>query len=103
MSKERKSSKKRMTKSRLGMTAIAFVCLIFLCWTMKKSNALKKELASYHVRRDSLELEKEKEEERAREIKELERYMQTDEYVEQVARERFGLVKENEIVFEELK
>ena len=29
--------------------------------------------------------------------------MQTDEYVEEVARNRLGLVKDNEIVFEEKK
>ena len=29
--------------------------------------------------------------------------MQTDEYAEEIAREKLGLVKENEIVFEEEK
>ena len=30
-------------------------------------------------------------------------HMQTDEYAEEIAREKLGLVKENEIVFEEEK
>ena len=48
-------------------------------------------------------LEKELEEEQARtdEIKELKEYMQTDEYAEQAAREKLGLVKDNEIIFQE--
>ncbi len=38
---------------------------------------------------------------RTEEIKELKEYMQTDEYAEQAAREKLGLVKENEIIFQE--
>ena len=41
--------------------------------------------------------------ERTQEIEQRKAYMQTDEYAAEVARDRLGLVKENETVFEEEK
>ena len=51
------------------------------------------------------QLEKQLKEEQARtgEIEELQTYMQSDEYVEKIAKEKIGLVKENEIIFKETK
>ena len=40
---------------------------------------------------------------RTQEIEDLKQYMLTDEYAEQAAREKLGLVKENEIIFQEEK
>ena len=53
--------------------------------------------------RSALEKELEEEQARTEEIKELKEYMQTDEYIAEVARDKLGLVKGNEIVFEEEK
>ena len=39
------------------------------------------------------------EQDRKKEIKELEKYVGTDKYVEDVAKEKLGLVHDNEIVF----
>ena len=38
-----------------------------------------------------------------KEIEETKEYMQSDEYAEKVARDKLGLVKNNEIVFKEEK
>ena len=38
-----------------------------------------------------------------KEIEKLKEYMQTDEYIANVAREKLGMVKENEIIFSEGK
>ena len=43
----------------------------------------------------------EEEKERTKEIDEIKERMDTDEYVAEVAREKLGLVKDNEIVFKE--
>ena len=43
------------------------------------------------------------EQDRTKEIDEQKEYMQTDEYIAEVARDKLGLVKGNEIVFEEEK
>ena len=46
-----------------------------------------------------LEEQIEEEQARAKEIAELEKYVGTDEYVEEVAKEKLGLVYEDEIIF----
>jgi len=48
-----------------------------------------------------MELKEQIKEETARkaEIKDLEKYVGTDEYVEDVAKDKLGLVHENEIIF----
>ena len=48
------------------------------------------------------ELKKEKKsvDERKEDLKEFEKYVDTDEYVEQIARERLGLVYKGEVIFE---
>ena len=38
---------------------------------------------------------------RTTEIEELEEYMNSDEYIEQVAKEKLGMVKDGEIIFKE--
>ena len=48
-------------------------------------------------------MEIENEKERTIEIEELREHMLTDEFAEEIAREKLGLVKENEIVYEELE
>ena len=72
-----------------------------------KSTALKDALSSNDTLSDNL-LEDFKnnslqEDEDEDEIEDLKQYMLTDEYAEQAAREKLGLVKENEIIFQEEK
>lgn len=45
----------------------------------------------------------EEEKEHVKEIEKLKEYMQTDEYIANIAREKLGMVKENEIIFSEGK
>lgn len=85
------------------MLAIALVVLILLGSLMMKSSDLKGRLAIYDAKAATLEQAIKDEKERTETIDELRKYMQTDEYAEEVAREKLGLVKENEIVFIEEK
>lgn len=99
----KKGRKKRIGYNHLGMLGIALVVLILLVGLMLKSQDLKGTLAVYNARAASLEQDIESEKARTEEIDQLREYMLTDEYAEQVARERLGLIKENEIVFQEEK
>ena len=101
--KGRKSTKTNKTHDRLGMLGITITVLIMLGIMMGKSRALSEVLASYDAREEALLERLEQEQDRTVQIELLRDYMQTDEYAEQVARERLGLVKDNEIVFEEIK
>ena len=57
----------------------------------------------YDIKKENLDQRIADEKERTVEIDNLKDYMKTDEYAEEVARERLGLVKPDEIVFQEEK
>ena len=78
------------------MFGISLIVLVLLL-----SRDLKESLAGYETRAEALSQQLEEEQARTEEIKELKEYMQTDEYAEQAAREKLGLVKDNEIIFQE--
>ena len=86
---KKKKNKKRIANNYLGMAAIAIVVLLLLGGLTYQSQTLKARIAG--------------EQERTQEIDEQKEYMQTDEYIAEVARDKLGLVKGNEIVFEEEK
>lgn len=83
------------------MLAIAAVVLVLLAALMIQSRSLTNRLMVYDTRAAALEEQIEEEQARTEEIDDLKDYMQTDEYAEEVARNRLGLVKDNEIVFQE--
>ena len=64
---------------------------------------LEKRLQVYDDKIESLGQRIADEKERTVEIDNLKSYMNTDAYAEEVARERLGLVKPDEIVFQEQK
>ena len=56
---------------------------------------------SYQVREQELKTQLESEQQRQTELKEYEDYVKSDEYVEQEAKSKLGLVHPNEIIFKE--
>ena len=99
----KKSKEKRIGYNHLGMLGIVLVVLMLLVIFMVKGRSIESTLAVYNTRAATLEQEIEDEKARTQEIDEMKEYMLTDEFAEQIAREKLGLVKENEIVFEEEK
>ncbi len=97
-SKKRKK-KKKVGYNSLGMLAIALVVLVLLGGLMLKSNDLQERLTGYDAKAATLQQKIEDEQTRTEEIDKLKKYMETDEYAEEVAREKLGLVKDNETVF----
>ena len=97
-SKKRKK-KKKVGYNTLGMIAIALVVLVLLGGLMLESNDLKERLTVYDDKAATLQQQIEDEQTRTEEIDKLKKYMETDEYAEEVAREKLGLVKDNETVF----
>lgn len=99
-----KSKQKKMRlQNRLGMIGITLVTVLLLGIFVMQTNNLKRRIESYDRRTVSLNEQIEEEHDRTEEIEETKAYMQTDEYAEEIARNRLGLVKENEIVFQEEK
>lgn len=85
------------------MFGISLIVLILMLSLMAQSQELKESLSGYETRAEALNQQIEAEQARTQEIKDLKEYMLTDEYAEQAAREKLGLVKENEIIFQEEK
>ena len=96
-----KKRKKKNRQNRIAMLAVTFVVGILSFGMMSKSYALSRQLSDYKEQEKSLDSQIEEENERTAEIDDLKEYMQTDEYVEEIARDKLGLVKDNEIVFRE--
>lgn len=81
------------------MLSITFVVSVLFIAMMANSASLEKKLDSYAAQSEKLDSQIAEENERTSEIDELKKYMNTDEYVEEIARDKLGLVKDNEIVF----
>lgn len=91
--------RKSRGKNSPGMMAIFCVTVILLGYLLTESRDLTGKLQYYEERTVVLERSIVEEKQRTAEIDALRAYMQTDAYAEQVAREKLGLVKENEVVF----
>ena len=99
----KKSRKKGIGYNHLGMFGIALIVLILLSTLMVQSREMQVTLATYETRAESLNQQIEDEKAHTDEIENLKEYMLTDEFAEQAAREKLGLIKENEIIFQEEK
>lgn len=86
--------KKRM---EFRLVILTVLCLLLVASFGKLRLQRKNE--AYQQQKEELLAQIEEEEERTGEIEELKKYVQTKKYVEEVAKERLGLVYEDEILF----
>jgi cell division protein DivIC len=91
---------RRRYKKRTGIGIIAFVVLIFCAIVSYRRIGLEKESSEAKLTIDRLEAQIEEEKERAIDINNLRAYVQTKKFIEDMAREKLGLVFEDEIIFE---
>jgi cell division protein DivIC len=92
---------KSRNENRLGM-ATAFLAIITLTVVVGINSAtLREKDAAYEAKEQELKAQIEQEDARAEELEELATYTKTKKYAEEVAREKLGLVYENEIIFQE--
>lgn len=101
---KRKTPKFRRAKNenRLGMTAAMLAIVIMTFVVGINSVSLKEKEAKYAVREEELMRLIEAEEARSEELVNLETYTKTKKYVEEVAKDKLGLVYEHEIIFQEV-
>lgn len=98
--KGRARAKKRALQHRLSVISITAVIVVLGITLSVGSISLHKKNNEYKAQEAELEAQIQQEALRAEEIEELEEYVGTDEYVEDVAKEKLGLVYPNEIIFE---
>ena len=75
------------------------VILMLMVVISYKRYELKQKQEEYTQKEEQLLEQIADEEERAEEIEEYRKYTQTQKYIEEVAKEKLGLVNENEIIF----
>ena len=90
---------RRKTHNKSGTILIAVVVIILTIVVGYSVYNMKNELKENQDKIETLNQEIKDEEKRKEEIAEYQEYIQTDEFVEDTAREKLGLVYEDEVVF----
>ncbi|HJC86478.1 MAG TPA: septum formation initiator family protein [Candidatus Eisenbergiella intestinigallinarum] len=81
------------------MFLVTIVVLMLLVVVSINSVGLRQKKESYLEREQALQEQIDAEEERSEQIEEYRKYTQTKKYVEEVAKEKLGLVNEGEIIY----
>ena len=90
---------KRRRDHRLGMMMALFVVLILMTAVAVRSISLRTKLAEYRAKEADLEQRIEQQMKRSEEIAEYEKYTKTRKYIEEVAKDKLGLIYDGEIIF----
>ena len=85
------------------MLLVTTVVLMMLLVVTVRSVELRERRSTYMAREEALLQEIEAEKARTTEIEEYGKYTQTKKFVEEVAKEKLGLVYEGEIIFKDEK
>lgn len=97
MSRRRRKKKQRNSK---GLSLVAFVVVVFCLVLFIRTQNLKNQSEELAEKKASIEKQIADEEQRTKDLEELEKYMQTKKYMEEVAKEKLGLVYPDEILIE---
>ena len=90
------SAKKRRRKNA-GTVSITIIVLAFLAVMAVQICKLKQKDSDYQAKEAELQQEKQ----RSSELDDLEEYMKSSQYIEDVAKSKLGLTYKNEIIFKE--
>ena len=82
------------------MLLVTMVVLVMMLVVAVNSHDLKQKLAVYQEKERSLTEQIEVEKKRIEEIEEFRKYTKTKKYIEDVAREKLGLVYDDEIIIQ---
>jgi len=93
----RKRVKKRKNKS--GMLLITGMVFVLCGFIFFNSMQLKQKLNQYEATEAELKEQIEAEEAHAKALDKEDEYSKTQEYIESIARDKLGLIKDNEIIF----
>lgn len=97
----RQAAHRRPKKNKYSVVLISMVVILISIAVSVKSIELKHRVEEYSVIEAQLEAEIAAEQARSEDLAEYEKYTHTKKYIEDVAKEKLGLVYEGEIVFKE--
>lgn len=92
---------RKKRQNRLAMILVTIVVLMMLVVVAVKSVELQGKKEVYDLKVAQLQTEIDAEKARAEEIEEYGKYTQTKKYVEEIAKDKLGLVYEGEIIFKD--
>ena len=95
----RRAAYRKKRQNKFGMFLVTTVVAMMLIVVAIKSLELRQKLVAYQEQLLMEQIEQEKV--REKEIEEYEKYTQTKKYIEEVAKDKLGLVHDNEIIFRE--
>lgn len=100
MKEQRRSKRKRRDKlgNRMTLIGITFVVLSMAVVVNLRGASLEDKDLEYQVKEENLQVRVAQEEARADALEEKRIYVQTKQYIEQVAKEKLGLVNPDEIL-----
>jgi cell division protein DivIC len=97
-----KREKKQEPLFRRHGASVKIICAVLVTLALAlgvKSVSLYEKREAYREQEAELEAQIEEEKERSKEIEEYTQYVQSDEYIKDVAEEKLGLVDPNEVIF----
>ena len=92
---------RRSSKKRGGTLSVAVIVVAFLIVMIFQIVKLKNKETAYAQQTAELNKQLKEETERTDEINALADYMQSDQYIEDMAKSKLGLAYDNEIIFKE--
>lgn len=101
--KRTRRKKRDRWSNRLAILGITVVVISLGVVVNLKSASMRKKDLEYQIREEALEQQVAKEQSRAEELEEYRVYVQTKQYIEEVAKQKLGLVKPDEILLKPSK
>lgn len=95
----RKIAYRKRRQNRFSMFLVSIVVVMVLVAVWVRSMEMQRKLDSYEAKEAQLQEQIADEEGRSQEIEEYRKYTQTKKYAEEVAKEKLGLVYDDEILF----
>ena len=96
----RKKRVKKNEQNRKGIIMVLAILVFMMLVVSISKYKLNTKLASYREKEKMLMEQIEEEQKRTEEIEEFRKYTKTKKYIEEIAREKLGLVYEDEIIIQ---
>lgn len=90
-------------QNKLTMIGITLVVCMLFGILLYSGNSLQNRIVANDEKQEQVEGQIQEQEKRTEDIEDLEKYMQTDEYMKSAAQDKLGLLNENEIIFKPKK
>lgn len=97
----RKIAYRKRHQNRFSMFLVTLVVIMIMVAVAIQSVEMKQKIVDYAAREELLKEQIAAEDARAQEIEEYRKYTKTKAFVEEVAKDKLGLVYEGEILFKE--